>query len=70
MFSVEQWDAVQKGMNWVVNTSANSLNRLYGNLGVTVAGKMSLNIFHFLKTFDRQHHRKSSYKSALMPVKH
>ncbi len=39
MFSVEQWDAVQKGMNWVVNTSANSLNRLYGNLGVTVAGK-------------------------------
>lgn len=38
-FSEEQWNAVQKGMNWVVNTSANSLNRLYGDLGVTVAGK-------------------------------
>lgn len=38
-YTEEQWNAVLQGMNWVVNTSANSLNRLYKNLGVTVAGK-------------------------------
>lgn len=39
MFSQSEWDAVQKGMNWVVNTSANSLNSLYSGVSVTVAGK-------------------------------
>jgi penicillin-binding protein 2 len=39
VFSDAQWSAVRKGMNWVVNTSTNSLSNLYGQLGVTVAGK-------------------------------
>ncbi len=39
MFSSSQWRAVQLGMYNVVNTSTNSLNGLYGNLGVKVAGK-------------------------------
>ncbi|MDE6874845.1 MAG: peptidoglycan glycosyltransferase [Lachnospiraceae bacterium] len=39
MFSSSQWRAVQLGMYNVVNTSTNSLNRLYGDLGVKVAGK-------------------------------
>ena len=38
-FSDSEWSAVKKGMYNVVNTSTNSLNTLYGNLGVTVAGK-------------------------------
>lgn len=38
-FTDEQWNMVQRGMYLVVNSSANSLDRLYGNLGVTVAGK-------------------------------
>lgn len=38
-FSDAEWNVVQKGMYNVVNTSSNSLNRLYGNLGVSVAGK-------------------------------
>jgi penicillin-binding protein 2 len=42
---------VQKGMYNVVNSSATSLDRLYGNLGVNVAGKtgtaqVNLNIPH------------------------
>ena len=39
MFSTAQWRAVQLGMYNVVNTASNSLNRLYGDLGVKVAGK-------------------------------
>ena len=39
MFSSAEWSAVKQGMYNVVNTSTNSLNTLYGNLGVTVAGK-------------------------------
>lgn len=39
MFSSSQWRAVQLGMYNVVNTSTNSLNGLYGSLGVKVAGK-------------------------------
>lgn len=39
LFSDEEWDAVKTGMYNVVNTSTNSLNTLYGNLGVDVAGK-------------------------------
>ena len=39
MFSSAQWQAVQLGMYNVVNTTTNSLNRLYGDLGVKVAGK-------------------------------
>ena len=39
MFNDAQWNIVQRGMYNVVNTSANSLNRLYGDLGVSVAGK-------------------------------
>ncbi|MDE7325350.1 MAG: penicillin-binding protein [Lachnospiraceae bacterium] len=39
MFSPAQWHAVQLGMYNVVNTTTNSLNRLYGDLGVKVAGK-------------------------------
>lgn len=39
MFSSSQWRAVQLGMYNVVNTATNSLNRLYGDLGVKVAGK-------------------------------
>ena len=39
MFSPAQWQAVQLGMYNVVNTTTNSLNRLYGDLGVKVAGK-------------------------------
>ena len=38
-FSDAEWDAVKKGMYNVVNTSTNSLDTLYGNLGVSVAGK-------------------------------
>ncbi len=38
-FSDAEWNAVQRGMYLVVNSSANSLDRLYGTLGVTVAGK-------------------------------
>ncbi len=38
-FSDADWNAVQRGMYLVVNSSANSLDRLYGTLGVTVAGK-------------------------------
>ncbi len=38
-FTDAQWSAVQKGMYDVVNTSANSLNTLYGDLGFKVAGK-------------------------------
>ena len=38
-FTANQWKAVQQGMYNVVNTSTNSLNRLYGDLGVKVAGK-------------------------------
>lgn len=34
-----EWSAVQKGMYDVVNTSANGLNSLYGDLGFKVAGK-------------------------------
>ena len=39
MFTESQWKAVQFGMYNVVNTSTNSLNVLYGDLGVKVAGK-------------------------------
>lgn len=39
MFSSAQWRAVQLGMYNVVNTTTNSLNQLYGDLGVKVAGK-------------------------------
>ncbi|MCR5829564.1 MAG: hypothetical protein K6F93_04340 [Lachnospiraceae bacterium] len=39
IFSQSEWNAVQKGMYNVVNTSANSLNDLYGDLGFEVAGK-------------------------------
>lgn len=39
IYSDREWNAVQKGMYNVVNTSANSLNGLYGNLGFEVAGK-------------------------------
>lgn len=39
IYSDSEWNAVQKGMYNVVNTSANSLNVLYGNLGFEVAGK-------------------------------
>lgn len=39
IYSDSQWNAVQKGMYDVVNTSANSLNTLYGDLGFKVAGK-------------------------------
>lgn len=39
MFSSAQWQAVQLGMYNVVNTTTNSLNQLYGDLGVKVAGK-------------------------------
>lgn len=39
MFTESQWKAVQLGMYNVVNTSTNSLNVLYGDLGVKVAGK-------------------------------
>ncbi|MBQ9119959.1 MAG: hypothetical protein IJY09_07925 [Lachnospiraceae bacterium] len=39
MFSQSEWKAVQKGMYDVVNTKANSLDKLYGDLGVEVAGK-------------------------------
>ncbi len=38
-FTDEQWNMVQRGMYLVVNSSASSLDRIYGNLGVTVAGK-------------------------------
>lgn len=38
-FSSAEWAAVKKGMYDVVNTSTNSLDTLYGNLGVHVAGK-------------------------------
>jgi len=38
-FSDAEWEAVKKGMYNVVNTTTNSLNTLYGNLGVDVAGK-------------------------------
>lgn len=38
-FTDAQWNIVQRGMYNVVNTSANSLDILYRNLGVTVAGK-------------------------------
>ena len=38
-FSSAEWGAVKKGMYDVVNTSTNSLDTLYGNLGVHVAGK-------------------------------
>ncbi len=39
IYTDNQWNAVQKGMYDVVNTSANSLNTLYGDLGFKVAGK-------------------------------
>lgn len=39
MFTDAEWDAVKYGMYKVVNTSTNSLDTLYGNLGVSVAGK-------------------------------
>jgi len=39
IYTESEWNAVQKGMYNVVNTSANSLNDLYGNLGFEVAGK-------------------------------
>ena len=39
IYSSSQWNAVQLGMYNVVNTSANSLNKLYGDLGFSVAGK-------------------------------
>lgn len=39
MFSDAEWAAVKKGMYNVVNTSTNSLDTLYGNLGISVAGK-------------------------------
>ena len=39
MFSSSEWSAVQQGMFNVVNTSANSLNTIYGDLGFNVAGK-------------------------------
>ena len=39
MFSNAEWAAVKKGMYNVVNTNTNSLDTLYGNLGVSVAGK-------------------------------
>jgi len=39
IYSDSEWNAVQKGMFDVVNTSANSLNKLYGDLGFYVAGK-------------------------------
>lgn len=38
-FSDAEWDAVKQGMYNVVNTTTNSLDTLYGNLGVSVAGK-------------------------------
>ncbi len=38
-YSDSEWSAVQRGMYDVVNTSANSLNGLYGDLGFKVAGK-------------------------------
>ena len=39
IYTDSEWNAVQKGMYDVVNTSANSLNILYGDLGFSVAGK-------------------------------
>lgn len=38
-YSDKEWTAVQKGMYDVVNSSANSLDGLYGDLGFKVAGK-------------------------------
>lgn len=38
-FNETQWNAVHRGMYQVVNTNTNSLDQLYGNLGVAVAGK-------------------------------
>jgi penicillin-binding protein 2 len=38
-FKDSTWDAVQKGMYSVVNEKGGSVNPLYKNLGVTVAGK-------------------------------
>lgn len=38
-FTDSEWNMVQRGMYNVVNTSANSLDRLYGDMGVLVAGK-------------------------------
>lgn len=38
-FNETEWNAVHKGMYDVVNTTASSLNTIYGNLGVSVAGK-------------------------------
>lgn len=50
-FTDAEWNAVQNGMYLVVNSSANGLDRMYKDLGVTVAGKtgtaqVSLNIPH------------------------
>lgn len=39
LFNDAEWDAVKAGMYKVVNTNTNQLDTLYGNLGVTVAGK-------------------------------
>lgn len=39
MFNSNEWGLVHKGMDLVVNTSTNSLDRLFGDLGVRVAGK-------------------------------
>lgn len=39
MFSNEQWNAVLEGMYNVVNTNVNSLDTLYKNLSIDVAGK-------------------------------
>ena len=38
-FSDAEWDSVKQGMYNVINTTTNSLNTLYGNLGIKVAGK-------------------------------
>lgn len=39
LFSESEWNLVRRGMYLVVNTSTNSLDKLFGDLGVTVAGK-------------------------------
>lgn len=39
MFNASEWNLVHEGMYLVVNTPTNSLDRLFGDLGVKVAGK-------------------------------
>lgn len=39
MYSDAEWNAVHRGMSDVVNTSANSLDTIFGDLGFLVAGK-------------------------------